>query len=166
MHQVRPSFAGENRKHWAMTLYYQSNISWLALDGLMIDCRSFMFHNGQTPNDMTASAGQKERDIHCLSAGWPWLSGPQVVAVVQRLTDLARVVSRGLIGQLKTQWVSSVKCSPVSHTDTLMFALSTMGSSVVSWTNLLSVKKKKRKKKHLTMSSSLFSTWAGWIKSW
>lgn len=80
MHQVRPCFAGENRKHWAMTLYYQSNISWPALDGLMIDCHSFMFRNGQTPNDMTASAGQKERDIHCLSAGWPWLSGPQVVA--------------------------------------------------------------------------------------
>lgn len=40
MYQVRPCFTGENRKHWAVTLYYQRNISWPALDGLMIDCFS------------------------------------------------------------------------------------------------------------------------------
>lgn len=133
MYQVRPCFAGENRKLWAVTLYYQRSISWPALDGLMIDRRPFMFHNGQMPTDMTASVGQKERDVHCLSAGWPWHLGPKLLRMVQRLTDLVRVVSRGLIGKLKTPWVSSIKCSPVSHTDTLVFALSTIGSSVVSW---------------------------------
>lgn len=134
MYQVRPCFAGENRKHWAMTLYYQRNISWPALDGLMIDCCSFIFRSGQMPTNMTASVSRKERDVHCLSAGWPWLLGTKLFQMGQRLTDMVRVVSRGLIGKLKAlKWVSSVKCSPVSHTDTVMFALSTIGSSAMSW---------------------------------
>lgn len=84
----------------------------------------------------------------------------------QRLTDLVKVASRGLIEKLKALWAFSVKCSPVSHTDTLVFALSTIGSSAVALkkTNLLSARKKK--KKTLSMSSPLFSTWVGWIQSW
>lgn len=148
MYRVRPCFAGEKWKHWAMTLYYQRNISWLALDGLMIDRRSFIFRSGQKPTNVSACVGWTELDVHCLSAGWPWLSGPKLFQMGQRLTDLVRVPSRGLIGKPKGPWASSVKCSPVSHTDTLMFALSTIGSSVVSWKkkknkNLQSVKKKK-----------------------
>lgn len=90
------------------------------------------------PTNMTASDSQKERDVHCLSVSWPWLLGPKLFQRCQRLTDLMRLVSRGLIGKLRALWVSSVKCSPVSHTDTLMFALSTTGSSAMPW------KKKKK----------------------
>lgn len=133
MYLVRPRFAGETRKQWAVTLYYQRNISWPALDGLMIDCCSFISRSGQMPTNTSASVSRKERDVHCLSAGWPWLSGPELFQTGQRLTDLVRLVSGGLIGKLKAPRVSSVKCSPVSHTDTLMFALSTIGSSAVSW---------------------------------
>lgn len=114
---------------------------------------------------------EKARDVHCLSAGWPWLLGSKLFQMGQRLTDLVRVVSGGLIGRLKGPlWVSSVKCSPVSHTDTLLFALSTIGSSALSWKKKKKQKKKQTcclwKKKSLTMSSPLFSTWAGWIQSW
>ena len=166
MYQVWPCFAGENRKHWAMTLYYQRNISWPALDGLMIDCCSLIFQSGQLPAS-TASVNQKQHDEHCLLAGWPWLLSAKLFQMGQRLTDLVRLVSGDLIGKPKAPWVSAVKCSPVSRTDTLMFALSTIGSSAVSW------KRKEKKKrtqpalceKTLTMSSLLFSTWAGWIKS-
>lgn len=52
MYQVRP-VTGENRKHWAVTLYYQRNISWPALDGLMIDHCSFIFQSGQVPTNTT-----------------------------------------------------------------------------------------------------------------
>lgn len=38
-------------------------------------------------------------------------------------------------GAVGPPWASSAKCSPVSHTDTLVFALSTIGSSAVSWKN-------------------------------
>lgn len=139
MYQVRP-VTGENRKHWAVTLYYQRNISWPALDGLMIDHCSFIFQSGQVPTNTT-----KKKE--CLSDEWPWLSGPKLFQMGQRLTDLVKVASRGLIEKLKALWAFSVKCSPVSHTDTLMFALSTIGSSAVALkkTNLLSARKKKKK---------------------
>lgn len=90
------------------------------------------------PNYMTASGSQKEHDVHCLSASWPWLLVPKLFQRCQRLTDLMRLVSRGLIRKLRPLWVSAVKCSPVSHTDTLMFALSTTGCSAMPW------KKKKK----------------------
>lgn len=105
----------------------------------MIDCCSLIFQSGQMPTNMTASVSQKECDVHCLSADWLWLLRPELLQTGQRLTELVRVFSGGLIGKLKAPWASSVKCSPVSHTDTLVFALSTIGSSAVSW------KKKKKK---------------------
>ncbi len=143
MYQVGPCFAGENRKHWAMTLYYQRNISWPALDGLMIDCCSFIFRNGQMPTMMTASVSGKERDVHCLSASWPWLLGPKLFQMGQRLTDMVRVVSRGLIGKLKAP--VSVLCKVQScvtywHTHVCL-EYHWVLCHVLKKTNLLSAKK-------------------------
>lgn len=59
-----------------MTLIYQKDISWRALDGLMIERCFFIFRSGQTPSN---TSQWKERDAHCLSAGLTVTLGPQVV---------------------------------------------------------------------------------------
>ena len=74
----------------------------------------------------------------------------------RRLTDSVRLVSGGLIGKLKTLRVSSVKCSPVSLTDTHV-------CFEYLWVLCCLLEERK---KALTMSSFLFSTWAGWTQSW
>ena len=61
-----------------MTLIYQKDISWRALDGLMIERCFFIFRSGQTPSNTTLCQW-KERDAHCLSAGLTVTLGPQVV---------------------------------------------------------------------------------------
>lgn len=79
MYQVRSCFSGENRNHWAVTLYYQRNISWPALDGLMIDFCSIIFRSGQMPDNVTASVSR--RKAWCtLSFSWLTVTfGTQVV---------------------------------------------------------------------------------------
>lgn len=62
--KVKTDFYGENRKQLAVTLYYQRIIFWPALDGLMIDCCSFIFWRGQMPTNMTAPVSRKECNIH------------------------------------------------------------------------------------------------------
>lgn len=100
----RPLSGWREHTHWSITLCYQRSISWPLPDGLMMERRSFMFHNIRMPTDTSASAGKGAR--------WCTLSFSQPVTLprypptpphppsccrrVQRLTDLVKAVSGGL----------------------------------------------------------------------
>ena len=139
----------------------------------MIDHCSIIFQSGQMPTDMTPPVS---RESAWCTLSFSWLTvtlGIQVVPDGSKVNWFGEGCLRGSDWEAEgPPWVSSVKCSPVSHTDTLLFALSTIGSSALSWKKRKKKKKwtcclwKKKQKKTLNMSSPLFSTWAGWIQSW
>lgn len=106
----------------------------------MIDHCSIIFQSGQMPTDMTPPVS---RESAWCTLSFSWLTvtlGIQVVPDGSKVNWFGEGCLRGSDWEAEgPPWVSSVKCSPVSHTDTLLFALSTIGSSALSW--------KKRKKK-------------------
>lgn len=158
MYQVRP-VTGENRKHWAVTLYYQRNISWPALDGLMIDHCSFIFQSGQVPTNTT----KKKR----VSFRWMTVTlGTQVVPDGSKVNWFGEGRLQG------SDWEAEGPVSVLCKVQSCVTYWHTRVCLEYHWVLCRGLEKNKpavceeEKKKTLSMSSPLFSTWVGWIQSW
>lgn len=93
---LRPCPAGENRLTEPLLCVIKEVFPGPPFDGLMMERCSFMYHNRQMPADMRASVGKGAWCTLSFSRLTVTPGPPKLLQPVQRLTDLARLVSGGL----------------------------------------------------------------------